>query len=450
MRKSLVASIGLVAAVTLPLLGQQWLQPAGDQAAAHYSPLDQVTPANVSQLRIACVGYCRSRTASHGDDRNSLLQKQDFDFDDVLVRASARRQAAPHSPDPTSRLAQLVESRVAIRRGDRRLCWRTGHYGVHFIEPALVRLSITPMQRDWFEDFAVDRDGPGLRTLHERFRPEIMRMNGLLGVAGWRWLFVIEGLPSIVLGVVTMFYLRNGPRDAAWLQTSERAAIEQDLAAEAPRAHGHGPAWAELRSAQMLLLCLAYFGLVSTLNTNVTWVPQIVRDILGGQADFVTVGVWAAIPALLTIVAMPLWSARSDRQQERVWHVVIPLAAAAVGWLLVVFSSIPIIRFIGLALVSTGGFCAMSVLWTLPASVLSPAARPAGIAVISTAGIAGSAVSPSIIGFLRDRTGTFSSGLLYMVTLLIVSIACVWASGRLLRSHRAGHAFKPAWPNVQT
>ncbi len=278
----------------------------------------------------------------------------------------------------------------------------------------------------------------------------IMRMNGLLGVAGWRWLFVIEGLPSIVLGVVTLFYLRNGPRDAAWLETSERAAIEQDLAAEALRAHGHGRSWAELRSAQMILLCVAYFGLVSTLNTNVTWVPQIVRDILGGQADFVTVAVWAAIPALLTIVAMPLWSARSDRQRERVWHVVIPLAAAAVGWLLVVFSAIPIIRFIGLALVSTGGFCAMSVLWTLPASVLSPAARPAGIAVISTAGIAGSAVSPSIIGFLRDRTGTFSSGLLYMVVLLIVSMACVWVSGRLLRSHRAGRAFKPAWPNVQT
>jgi ACS family 4-hydroxyphenylacetate permease-like MFS transporter len=88
-----------------------------------------------------------------------------------------------------------------------------------------------------------------------------------------------------------------------------------------------------------------------------------------------------------------------------------------------------LVRFAGLALVSIGGFCAMSILWTLPANVLSPDARPAGIALISMAGILGSAVSPSIIGFLRDQSGTFTTGLLYMVTLLVVSIACVRVSG---------------------
>jgi ACS family 4-hydroxyphenylacetate permease-like MFS transporter len=101
---------------------------------------------------------------------------------------------------------------------------------------------------------------------------------------------------------------------------------------------------------------------------------------------------------------------------------------AAAGWLLVIFSTAPLVRFAGLAMVSIGAFCAMSILWTLPASVLSPPARAAGIAVISTAGIFGSAVSPSIIGFLRDRTGTFSAGLLYMVALLVVAIVCAWAA----------------------
>ena len=86
--------------------------------------------------------------------------------------------------------------------------------------------------------------------------------------------------------------------------------------------------------------------------------------------------------------------------------------------------------FGGLALVSMGGFCGMSIFWTLPASVLSPAARPAGIALVSMAGILGSAVSPSIIGFLRNETGSFASGLLYMVALLVVSIGCVWTVRR--------------------
>lgn len=261
----------------------------------------------------------------------------------------------------------------------------------------------------------------------------ILRMDGILGLAGWRWLFILEGVPSIVFGVVTFFYLRNGPRDAAWLSPAEQAAIEDQLAAEAPPPAERGGVWLELRSRQVLLLSVAYFGLVSTLNTNATWVPQIVREILGGQGDFVTVGIWAAIPALLTVAAMPLWSHRSDRHQERLWHVVIPMATAAAGWLLVTLSAVPLVRFGGLALVSIGAFCGMSIFWTLPASVLSPAARPAGIALVSTAGILGSAVSPSIIGFLRDETGTFASGLFYMVALLALSIACVWASARQLR-----------------
>jgi ACS family 4-hydroxyphenylacetate permease-like MFS transporter len=272
----------------------------------------------------------------------------------------------------------------------------------------------------------------------------ILKMDGMLGVAGWRWLFILEGLPSVVLGVVTFFYLRNGPREAAWLTATEKAALEEQLAAEARPSATHGGAWAELRSRQVVLLCIAYFGMVSTLNTNATWVPQIVREILGRQGDFVTVGIWAAIPALLTVVAMPLWSQRSDRHQERLWHVTIPMAMAAAGWLFVTLSAVPLIRFFGLALVSIGAFCAMSIFWTLPASVLSHAARPAGIALISMAGIFGSAVSPSIIGFLRDQTGTFTSGLFYMVALLGVSIGCVWASARVRRQDVLGQAYQVA------
>lgn len=256
----------------------------------------------------------------------------------------------------------------------------------------------------------------------------ILRMDGFLGMTGWRWLFVIEGVPSVVLGVVTFFYLKDRPKDASWLTAAERAAVEQQLAADTPPTAPRGSVWSELRSRQVLLLCVAYFGLVSTLNTNATWVPQIVREILGGRGDFVTVGIWAAIPAVLTVIAMPLWSRRSDRRQERLWHVTIPMATAAAGWLLVIMSTMPIVRFGGLALVSIGAFCGMSIFWTLPASVLSRQARPVGIALISTAGILGSAVSPSVIGFLREETGSFASGLLYMVVLLLIAILCVWSN----------------------
>ena len=261
----------------------------------------------------------------------------------------------------------------------------------------------------------------------------IMQMNGVLGLAGWRWLFIIEGVPSIVLGVVTFFYLQDGPRHALWLSEGERESIAAVVASESPGTSG-ARVWSELASRRVVLLCVSYFGLVSTLNTNATWVPQIVREILGGQADFVRVGVWTAIPAIITMVAMPLWSARSDRRGERLWHVSIPMGLAAAGWVLVVMAASPLMRFTGLTLVSVGAFCGMAIFWTLPSAVLSPAARPAGIALISTAGILGSAMSPSIIGMLRDATGNFSSGLLYMAVLLVVSIACVRAGSARRRA----------------
>ena len=261
----------------------------------------------------------------------------------------------------------------------------------------------------------------------------IMQMNGVLGLSGWRWLLIIEGVPSIVLGVVTFFYLQDGPRQAQWLSEGERESIAAAVAAESPGTSG-ARVWSELGSRRVVLLCVSYFGLVSTLNTNATWVPQIVREILGGQADFVRVGVWTAIPALITMVAMPLWSARSDRRDERPWHVTIPMGLGAAGWVLVVMAASPLMRFAGLTLVSIGAFCGMAIFWTLPAAVLSPAARPAGIALISTAGILGSAMSPSIIGLLRDATGNFSSGLLYMAALLVVSIACVRAGSARQRA----------------
>ena len=257
----------------------------------------------------------------------------------------------------------------------------------------------------------------------------IMKLDGAFGLAGWRWLFILEGVPSVVLGVVTYFYLKDRPRDASWLSADEKRTIEEQLARESlPAPRRDASVWRELGSLEVLLLCLGYFGLVSTLNTNATWVPQIVREILGGKGDFVTIGLWTAIPALLTVIAMPFWSIRSDRRQERLWHVTISLLTAVGGWLLVTLAAAPSVRFAGLVMVSVGAFSAMSIFWTLPASVLSRAARPAGIALISTAGMLGSAVSPSVIGFLRDQTGTFTSGLLYMVALLLVSIACVWAS----------------------
>ena len=256
----------------------------------------------------------------------------------------------------------------------------------------------------------------------------IMQMDGWFGLAGWQWLFLLEGLPAVVFGIICLFYLDDSPARANWLSGDEKreiaARLEQDRALE-ENEHGKRSVLSQLGSRNVVLLCAAYFGLIVSLNANSTWVPQIVQGLAGGTS-YAVIGLLTALPAIVTVAVMPSWGASSDRRNERVWHLRIALLFAAVGWLLVIGSNVAIARYFGLVLVSAGSFCALLTFWTIPVAILSPAARPAGIAFINTIGIGGgSAISPLVIGYLKDLTGGFTSGLIYVIAMLIMSVICV-------------------------
>ena len=258
----------------------------------------------------------------------------------------------------------------------------------------------------------------------------ILQMHGILGLAGWRWLFLLEGLPAVVLGVICLFYLDDGPAHANWLSDEEKREIasrlERDRALEQTAATQRG-ILSQLGSRNVLLLSAAYFGLVTSLNANSTWVPQIVHGFAHG-ASYAVIGLLTALPAVLTVAIMPLWGASSDRRNERDWHLRIAMLAAAIGWLLVITSSVPGVRYLGLIFVSLGSFCALLTFWTFPASsaVLSSEARPAGIALINCVGIGGgSAIGPLVVGYLKDLTGSFTAGLVYVVAMLIMAVICM-------------------------
>jgi MFS transporter, ACS family, 4-hydroxyphenylacetate permease len=250
----------------------------------------------------------------------------------------------------------------------------------------------------------------------------ILDADGLLGLSGWRWMFALEGIPSILLGVVAWFYLTDRPADAGWLTDAEKAALARGL--DEPEAESGARGWRDWLGPNVILLSLAYYGLTMTLNTNATWTPQILREVLKGRS-FSYVGLLVALPALLTAVAMPLWSARSDRHQERSWHIVVPMALAACGWIVTALFTLPEVRFLGLACVSVGAFTAMSVFWTVPPSLLAPRARPAGIAFISSCGILASATSPLLVGILTDVTRSFSASLFFVAVVLLAAAAVV-------------------------
>ncbi|WP_024507712.1 MFS transporter [Bradyrhizobium sp. ARR65] len=247
----------------------------------------------------------------------------------------------------------------------------------------------------------------------------ILDMHGILGLSGWRWLFLIEGLPAVLLGVIAWFYLDPSPAQARWLSAEEKALLAAQLdTAVQPRKN----IWAEMTSIPVLLLCLSYFGLVTSLNTMATWTPQIVREAVFSHGNYATIGLLSALPAAITVLAMPIWSARSDVAGERFFHYVAPAVVTGLGWIAVIaFGELPL-RMLGLILATAGAFTAMVIFWTVPASVLSERGRPAGIALISSAGILASAVSPSVVGVLRDLSGSFASSLWYAVCLIVISI----------------------------
>lgn len=254
----------------------------------------------------------------------------------------------------------------------------------------------------------------------------ILGWNNPLGIARWRILFLIESLPSVLLGIAAYFYLTDKPADAKWLTVDEKDALARSLE---PPVRAQPTPWREILSRAMILICTAYFTVTMTLNTIATWTPQIVKEIVKEHGGL-SIGMLTAFPALVAAVAMFLWSAHSDRTKERTWHIVAPMALAALGWIFVASFRLPDLRMLGLAFCSAGGFAAMSVLWTVPQALLSPAARPAGIAFVSCCGILASMTAPLVIGSLKDLTHSFVAGLFFLALLLIAGCGLVVAAVR--------------------
>jgi ACS family tartrate transporter-like MFS transporter len=247
-------------------------------------------------------------------------------------------------------------------------------------------------------------------------------LNGALGITGWRWLFLVEAAPAIVLGIITWYYLSDRPRDAKWLSPEERSWLEDTLAEEERVLEKfNSRQWLRaFTHPATLTLGIAYFGIDLALTGVPLWLPQIVRTL--GYSYFVT-GALAALPPLVGAVAMVLWSRSSDRSGERLWHLIGAIVVTAIGWgLAVPFIHSPLLLIASLAIASAGIFAATSVFWSLPASVLAGTSAATGIAVIGVIGNLGAAFGPIVMGAIRDVTHGFAATFVFMA-------ACALSSG---------------------
>src|ERR1700736_2836786 len=265
----------------------------------------------------------------------------------------------------------------------------------------------------------------------------LLGLDGAMGLKGWQWLFVIEGIPSVLLGIVTWFYLTDRPAKAHWLTAEQKAWLSAKLDSEvaAQRAATHLTLGQALASPKVITLSLIYFGFVSALYGMQFWLPQIVKafGFSNAQTGFVI-----AVPYLFGTVAMILWARHSDATRERVAHVGLPLLLTAAALSVCGYMDNPYVTMVALVVAAIGIFGTFAVFWTLPTAWLSGTAAAGAIALINSIGNLAGFGGPYLIGWVKEATGSTSTGLLVLAVLPLLGGLLVFLGGHETKAEFAG------------
>ena len=261
--------------------------------------------------------------------------------------------------------------------------------------------------------------------------------DGLFGLAGWRIMFLVLGLPAVVLGVAAWFYLTDRPKDADWLAADERRWLDDTMAAEqqATQASGKHRVRDSLRDPRVWALGLVYFGVTYGLYALSFFLPTIVAgfaESFDTEFSILENGLIVAVPFAVGAVAMVFWSRHSDRTGERVWHVALPALLGAVSIPVALYMESPLATMAVITVTAVGVFCALPVFWYLPSTFLAGAGAAAGIALVNTLGNSSGFGAPYITGFLLDATGDSRAGLWVVgVMMLVAGLTVLALRGRL-------------------
>lgn len=276
----------------------------------------------------------------------------------------------------------------------------------------------------------------------------ILGLDGKFGIAGWRWLFVLEGMPAIVLGIIVYFYLSDRPESSKWLTQQERSLVAAAVRRDAERREAAGgPQGSLLRmifSRNLLLISFAYMTLIGNYSAAGYWLPQIVRGMTPPGTAYWITGLLAAIPPLATAIALPLWSAKSDRAKERYWHSILPMVLGAFGWIVAALSTNQVVQLLGLTAAGVFSMAVWSLFFTMPSAVLPRRAHAVGIAFMNTIGMCGAATFPLIIGVLRDRTGGFTASMIFVGLAILAGAALMLFVPKFLLTGDGGRVSVPA------
>ena len=253
----------------------------------------------------------------------------------------------------------------------------------------------------------------------------ILGLDQWLGLHGWQWLFILEGLPASLVGLFVFFWLPNKPADAKWLTAAERNWLERTLRAEDARnpARAHQSLWRSLTDPTVLLLGLISMGSLATGYGLAFWLPQMIKAF--GLSDFKT-GLVNAIPFGIAAIGMLVWAWHSDLRKERVWHTAIPLLTAATGLAACLYLDTLWPVLIALCFALLGGYGVKGPFWALVSDWISPANKAAAIATVNSIASLSGFVGPFMIGYIKDKTGSYAMGTVPMILLALIGAAAVF------------------------
>ncbi len=242
--------------------------------------------------------------------------------------------------------------------------------------------------------------------------------NGLNGWHGWQWLFLLEGLPSIVAGIVVLVKLDDRIAQAKWLTDEEKRLLERNIAREDAEKHDW-PLARVLSSPRVLLMSLIYFSFVMGLYGVSFWLPTIIKAT--GVADAFAIGALSAIPFAAAVVAMILVARSADKHRERRWHVAVPGVAGAIGLVLAVaWAHDTPLAMAALTLATAGIITTLPLFWSLPTAFLAGAGAAAGIAMVNAIGNLAGFLSPYAVGWLKQATGSNDSGMYLLAAFMVL------------------------------
>jgi D-galactonate transporter len=248
--------------------------------------------------------------------------------------------------------------------------------------------------------------------------------SGSHGLAGWQWMFLVEAIPAILVGVATILYLDNGIRAAKWLNEEQKHVLEGNIEHGQRDIAGHPSIGAMFADRRVWVMCFIYFCCVMGQYGITFWLPTLIKA--AGAKSVLEVGFLTAIPYSVTVVAMILFGRSADRNRERRWHLAVPMALGAVGLLASTLAGGRTGMAVAcLALASAGIITSAPLFWSLPTSFLTGVAAAAGIAAINSVGNLAGFVSPYVIGWLKDLTHSTVSGMYVLAAILIVGAVTV-------------------------